>query len=291
MISKKINYFITLAECLSFTQTAARYEVTQTAVSQYIASLEERIGVRLFDRSRHSVKLSEAGKYYYQHVKSIISDYDAVLDHTRALSAGFHGSLKVGVGMYEYRSTEALFSSFLTAHPEIRVDILQYPYTQLIEKLKSGELDVIIADSICEGSFAKRELCTRTLFSSANTVVAEEQLALRNDNDVVKMMRNECLITNCESEGPSSMAMLNSLLRDEFGFLPEKISQTNSINAQLMLVRARHGIAIVPEFIAVAQCPDFKRFPLPGGYTVSIKLMYLSDCENEAADLLFNFEA
>lgn len=39
MISKKINYFITLAECLSFTQTAARYEVSQTAVSQYIASL------------------------------------------------------------------------------------------------------------------------------------------------------------------------------------------------------------------------------------------------------------
>lgn len=39
MISKKIGYFITLAECLSFTQTAARFEVSQTAISQYIASL------------------------------------------------------------------------------------------------------------------------------------------------------------------------------------------------------------------------------------------------------------
>ena len=39
MISRKIEYFITLAECLSFTQTAARHNVSQTAVSQYIAGL------------------------------------------------------------------------------------------------------------------------------------------------------------------------------------------------------------------------------------------------------------
>ena len=42
MINRKIGYFITLAECLSFTQTAARHGVSQTAISQYIASLEER---------------------------------------------------------------------------------------------------------------------------------------------------------------------------------------------------------------------------------------------------------
>ena len=40
MLNKKIEYFITLAECLSFTQAAATHSVTQTAISQYIASLE-----------------------------------------------------------------------------------------------------------------------------------------------------------------------------------------------------------------------------------------------------------
>ena len=65
MINKKITYFLTLAECLSFTQAAAVHNVSQTAISQYIAGLEERVGVKLFARSPHQVKLTEAGKYYY----------------------------------------------------------------------------------------------------------------------------------------------------------------------------------------------------------------------------------
>ena len=48
--------------------------------------------------------------------------------------------------MYEYRRVEDFFSRFLIAHPEIRVDIFQYPYGALTEKLKSGELDVILAN-------------------------------------------------------------------------------------------------------------------------------------------------
>ena len=55
MLNKKIEYFITLAECLSFTQAAAAHSVSQTAISQYIASLENKLQVRLFNRNAHSV--------------------------------------------------------------------------------------------------------------------------------------------------------------------------------------------------------------------------------------------
>lgn len=43
MLNKKIEYFVTLAECLSFTQAAAVHSVSQTAISQYIASLEGKL--------------------------------------------------------------------------------------------------------------------------------------------------------------------------------------------------------------------------------------------------------
>ena len=66
MINKKIRYFLTLAECLSFTQAAAVHNVSQTAISQYIAGLEDRLGVKLFARSPHQVRLTEAGEYYYR---------------------------------------------------------------------------------------------------------------------------------------------------------------------------------------------------------------------------------
>ena len=146
MINRKIHYFITLAECLSFTQTAARHNVSQTAISQYISGLEERLGVRLFERNQRAVELTEAGKCYYTHITRMLQQYDETLEELKAIDQGYAGSLKVGVGVYEYCNTEGFFSDFLNSHPEIKVDIMQYPYSELREKLRLGELNLIIGD-------------------------------------------------------------------------------------------------------------------------------------------------
>ena len=289
MINRKIGYFITLAECLSFTQTAARHGVSQTAISQYIASLEERLGVRLFDRTQRAVSLTQAGKYYYESISRLLKRYDETLVQLKAIDLGYSGSLKVGVGVYEYCSTEGYFSSFLTRHPEIRVEILQYPYSLLTEKLKLGELDVILGDALCEDAFVRHQLDKRTLFTSPNYIAAAPEVAQRYGGDLRAMLSGECLITTCEDDGPSSMDMLRALLMDEFGFVPSNISQTNSLDAQLMLVRARHGVAMVPGFIVDAQGAGLTRFALPSGREIQYKLMALKDGKNPATRLLFEF--
>ena len=46
MLNKKLEYFVTLSQCLSFTQAAAAHSVSQTAISQYIAALENKLQVR-----------------------------------------------------------------------------------------------------------------------------------------------------------------------------------------------------------------------------------------------------
>ena len=51
MLNKKLEYFVTLSQCLSFTQAAAAHSVSQTAISQYIAALENKLQVRLFNRN------------------------------------------------------------------------------------------------------------------------------------------------------------------------------------------------------------------------------------------------
>lgn len=289
MINRKIHYFITLAECLSFTQTAARHNVSQTAISQYISGLEERLGVRLFERNQRAVELTEAGKYYYTHITRMLQQYDETLVQARAIDQGYAGSLKVGVGVYEYCNTEGFFSDFLNSHPEIKVDIMQYPYSELTEKLRLGELNLIIGDALCEDSFSRLGLQSRTLFTSPNYIVAAPEVAERSGGDVRAMLKRECLITTCENSGPSSLRMLRSLIQDEFGFVPSDISQTNSLDAQLMLVRARHGVAMVPGFIVDAQGAGLTRFELPSRREIRYRLMCLKDSKNPAVRLFFDF--
>lgn len=257
--------------------------------SQYISGLEDRLGARLFDRSQRTVELTEAGKYYYAHVTHLLQQHDEALEQVKAISLGYSGSLKVGVGVYEYCGTEGIFSDFLNGHPEIKVDIMQYPYSELTEKLRLGELNLIIGDALCEDAFSRLGLQSRTLFTSPNCIVAAPEISEKHSGDVREMLLKECLITTCENSGPSSLRMLQTLVQDEFGFVPANISQTNSLEAQLMLVRARHGVAMVPGFIVDAQGSGLVRFDLPSRREIRYNLMCLKDSKNPAVQMFFDF--
>ncbi len=289
MINKKIQYFMTLAECLSFTKAASEYGVSQTAISQYIAGLEQRLGVKLFNRSPHSVSLTEAGKVYYRRVSHMLQYYEDTVAQTLAASKMYQGYVKVGIGIYEYHKTDDFFSLLLERYPDIKTDIYQYPYDELTRRLKSGELDLIVTIDLCEESFAKREIRTKRLFSSSNCVVADRSIAEKYpEHDAAAMLREEYLITNCEESGPSSMEMLRNLLVDEYGFFPERTTRTNSINAQLLMVRSKQGVAIVPDFIREIYDPEFVRVSMTSRDPYHYELMSLKNNDNPAIDLIMD---
>lgn len=110
-----------------------------------------------------------------------------------------------------------------------------------------------------------------------------------NASSPEELLRSSALITNCEGSGPSSMHMLHKLLMEEYGFVPETIAQTNSVNAQLMMVRAGHGVAIVPGFVLDVQGSGLVKSELPSHSLVRYELMRLSTSGNPFVDTLFHF--
>lgn len=287
MINKKIQYFITLAECLSFTKAANEYGVSQTAISQYIASLEQRLGVKLFNRNPHSVALTEAGRVYYRRACHILRYYEDTIDQTIAAAELYSGYVKVGIGVYEYHKTDDFFTLLLNRYPDIKTDVYQYPYEELTRRLKNGELDAIIAIDLCEESFANREIRTKQLFSSKNCLVVEKSVADKYPkDDGAAILKQEYLITNCENAGPSSMDMLRNLLVEEYGFFPDKTTRTNNINPQLLMVRSKQGVAIVPDFIKEIYDDNLVRIPMYQHPPYQYEIISLTENDNPAIDIL-----
>ena len=265
MLNRKIEYFVTLAECLSFTQAAAVHSVSQTAISQYIASLEAKLQVRLFNRNAHAVSLTDAGAFLYERVTFLLRYESDTKRRLTAIAEQYSGYVKV--------------------------DIFQYPYGELTEKLKSGQLDVILANVLCEQAFAKEDILSRPMFESFNYLVADRAIAEKYPaGDAVAMLQNECLVTNCEDTGPNSMDMLRQMLLREFGVVPERFSQTNSTNAQMLMVRARHGVAIVPDIVPEAQEENLVRIRMNMGELTRYDMVRLANNANPAAQLLMEFE-
>ena len=288
---KSIRYFITMAHCLSFTQAANKHHITQTAMSRYIASLEEQVGVRLFERSSRKVALTEAGRVFAEGMEKMLKEYDTLMERTRAAGNDYKGHVKVGIGIYEYSNTENFFSEFLELYSDIKIDIFQFPYSTLTEQFRTNELDVIISLNMCKEEFREDELRCVNLFTSENVLVMNREKKNKHyaDCTVESILRKEYLVTNCEDAGPSSLKMLKALLERDFGFIPDKIVQTNSLGAQLLMARTGHGVAIVPAFVREIQDSSLIILPHPQKKPQQYCALQKQDSRNEAATMFMDF--
>ena len=129
------------------------------------------------------------------------------------------------------------------------------------------------------------------MFESCNYLVADRTIAAKYpEGDTVAMLRGECLITNCEDDGPNSMDMLRAMLEREFGVVPDRFAQTNSTNAQLLMVRARHGVAIVPDMVYDPADEDLVRYPMTMGDLTRYDMFRLAANDDPASQLLMEFQ-
>lgn len=70
-----LSIFVDLAETLNFRKTAYHKNISQPAVSQAINSIENEIGVKLFNRSRSGVTITSKGKVFYEDIKPLLNTY------------------------------------------------------------------------------------------------------------------------------------------------------------------------------------------------------------------------
>src|ERR1700756_3209161 len=93
---RHLEYFVAVAEELSFTRAAQRLHVVQSGVSSAIAVLERELGATLFDRDRHAVALTEAGRALLPEARATLAAARAAADAVAETTAGVRGTLAGG---------------------------------------------------------------------------------------------------------------------------------------------------------------------------------------------------
>ncbi|WP_202807115.1 LysR family transcriptional regulator [Sphingobium sp. DC-2] len=92
---RQLRYFLAVAEELHFGRAATRLDMAQPPLSRQIASLEESLGVQLFDRSRSQIRLTQAGVVLQDHARQILDRMDTAQRETRLVGAGGAGRLRI----------------------------------------------------------------------------------------------------------------------------------------------------------------------------------------------------
>lgn len=100
--TRKLRYFVAVAEELSFTRAAQRLHIAQPPLSQHIRQLEQQLGVPLLYRTKRRVELSEAGGALLERARQILRATENAAVEARQAARGEIG--RVAVGFFEHMS-------------------------------------------------------------------------------------------------------------------------------------------------------------------------------------------
>ena len=140
-----LNAFIAIAELGSFSEAAERLHLTQPAVSKRIASLEQQLSVRLFDRLGREVSLTEAGRALLPRAYQILN----VLDDTRRALTNLNGEISGRltlatshhIGLHRL---PPLLRAFTRAHPQVALDIQFLDSEVAYEEVLHGRAELAV---------------------------------------------------------------------------------------------------------------------------------------------------
>jgi len=243
---RHLRYFVAVAEELSFTRAAMRLRTAQPSLSQQIRALEQSVGVKLLDRSRHHVTLTSAGRVFLQQAKDIL----ARVEHARRLANRAADGLadEITVGTFtsaDVRILPALRPLVAERFPDLRL-ILHSKYAlDSIAGLQSGALDV----AFVRGPLVAEGLESVELLREQLVIVmpSHHPLARRKRIPVESLDDLPC-ITMPRSLSPALHDAAASLYR-EAKIRMHAVSSADNLLGHLQLVQEGMGFALLPDSI------------------------------------------
>jgi len=139
---KQLRAFVVLAEELHFGRAAQRLSIVQPALSMQIKNLEEALGVRLLDRNRHSVALTEVGRIFLPEAQATLHQSARAADIARASGRGEIGRVRLGfVSSVLPEILPTLIRNVHQRFPRIELELKDMPGPDQARALRDGQLD------------------------------------------------------------------------------------------------------------------------------------------------------
>ena len=248
---RQLEYFLAVASELNFTRAAEKLYVSQTAVTKQIQSLEEQLGVELFERTKKKVVLTAAGNVFRQEASNLIDHWKTSIERVRLASNGVSGSLAVGFATGSGRTRIGQdMRDFVARYPSIGLTFENAAPSELLQMLRAGKVDVAFLPLFDERMYQEVEYLQ--VDEAGLVVVMQKSHALSYHGSIGrKDLEREHLILACSEddalgEGLSIMAPFEMA-----GIHPHIVAKNENVETILFMVTANIGIAILPEYLGI----------------------------------------
>lgn len=252
---RQLRYFAKAAETLNFSDAAKALNIAQSSLSQQIKQLEDELGVQLFMRNSHSIRLTEAAEVILPFALRTIHDAEACADRIRDLQKLLTGTLNIGV-TYSFSPilTETVVS-FMKLYPRIKLNIIYKPMSELMDLLGKRELDFVLAFKPTQPVVGVE---SHFLFQNSLSAVVRttHPLASKEKISLSELMNYELALP---SKGLQARNALDNLITDYSDFHIR--IELNEVNILLKLIRQTSLVTVLAEDSIYSE-RDVKAVPL-----------------------------
>lgn len=138
----QLEYAIALATYKSFVSAAEKSFVTQPTLSLQIQKLEEELGVKIFDRSKHPIDITAMGKVIIDQVRKTLEEFERIHELIQQQQNVISGTFKLAVIPTIAPSIlPTLLEHYAVAFPDIRLDVTEMETNRIITALRNNEID------------------------------------------------------------------------------------------------------------------------------------------------------
>jgi len=241
--ARSLRHFIAVARTGSIRGAAEFLHVVPSAVSRQITDLEQRLGLRLFERTARGVVLTEAGKLLLEHARRVLEDQDLLTEQLGQLKEIKQGLVRIWCGEgFVADLIEHGLSKFSAVYPAIRFTIALAGTDAVLDAVTNGDADVgvvynpVVDTSIRSLAISRQPLCL---------VAPPGHPLLRHD----RMALADSLADPCALLGPGhGVRQLVGRVAADCGIALAPVVETASIDVLRRFVGAGLGVTFLPRF-------------------------------------------
>lgn len=240
---RHLRYVVTLAETLHFGRAAERLNLSQPPLSHQIRQLEEELRIKLFDRTRRQVQLTEAGRMFVQEARVILAQAAHAANLASRVNQGEVGQLTIGVaGPADAPIFVRILRAFAGKHPKVRMVLRNMSSLDQAQAIREERLHVgFVALPIDDAGLA-----TETVMRQPIVVALPEDHPLARRHRVpLEALSGEPQIMFARSNGPRFFDAVLAACR-EAGFSMNIAHEVDNLYTACALVAAGLGVCLVP---------------------------------------------
>jgi DNA-binding transcriptional LysR family regulator len=284
----QLRYFVAVAEHLHFGKAAESVHVSQPGLSQQIKALEEEVGVLLLERTKRTVTLTEAGKYFLEEAKLTLEHAERAKVVAQKVARGKLGTVRIGYlpsvpFSGQLADLASLFRKWVAG---VHLEFAESDSSDQMSRLVEGELDL---------GFVRLPLGEVPPEIAMTTVMEQKILVALNKNHALAKkkkilcaeLKNEQLVLHSASDAKSALDEHVEAIAKKGGFCFQVAQTAEKLSAIIGLVAGGSGIAIVPEPLRYMHVPSVVFRPLADIQRVSkLAVAYRRDERSPAVNLV-----